>query len=395
MTDTPLRIALVTRTLVDDGGVTIHVRRSAAALERAGHDVLMVAGALAGLSRGVEHEELLAGQLSKPGRARLARAIRAADADVVHFHNVDDPVLVQTLASVTATVVSAHGWSGCGPNTRFYGAVHECPRAHGPGCVRTMLLRNCKHTRDPRSTWPFYRAAASRLSALRGADAAVAYSTEVAAHLRHNAVERVWPVPLPVAVPAAPPEPPAGPPLVAFAGRIVPVKGLDVLLRSMRWFAGDLEVVGDGWARPSIARLVDELGLHARVRLRGWVGDDAVADLLRRAHVVAFPSVWPEPFGMVGPQAMAHGRPVVASGTGGVRDWLEHERTGLAVEPRDPEALGRAIARILSDPALGWRMGQAGRERVIGRFDGGAHVAALLDVYRAAIARRRLPVSAR
>ena len=258
-----------------------------------------------------------------------------------------------------------------------------------------MLLRNCKHTRDPRSTWPFYRAAASRLSALRGADAAVAYSTEVAAHLRHNAVERVWPVPLPVAVPAAPPEPPAGPPLVAFAGRIVPVKGLDVLLRSMRWFAGDLEVVGDGWARPSIARLVDELGLHARVRLRGWVGDDAVADLLRRAHVVAFPSVWPEPFGMVGPQAMAHGRPVVASGTGGVRDWLEHERTGLAVEPRDPEALGRAIARILSDPALGWRMGQAGRERVIGRFEGDAHVAALLDVYRAAIARRRLPVSAR
>jgi glycosyltransferase involved in cell wall biosynthesis len=395
MNDAPLRIALVTRTLVDDGGVTVHVRRSAATLERAGHEVVLVAGALAGSSRGIEHEELLTGQLGEPGRAWLARAIRAADVDLVHFHNVDDPVLVQALAPVTATVVSAHGWSGCGPNTRFYGAVHECPRAHGLGCVRTMLVRNCKHTRDPRSTWRFYRAAAVRLSALRRADAAVAYSTEVVEHLRHNAVERVWRVPLPVDLGVAAPEAPAGPPLVAFAGRIVPAKGVDVLVRSMQWFNGDLEVLGDGWARPSITRLVHELGLDSRVRLRGWVGEDAVADLLRRAHVVAFPSVWPEPFGMVGPQAMARGRPVVASRTGGVRDWLEHERTGLAVEPRNPEALGRALARILSDPELGWRLGRAGRERVIGRFDGVAHVGALLDAYGAAIARRPLPISAR
>jgi glycosyltransferase involved in cell wall biosynthesis len=394
MSETRLRVALVTRTLVEDGGVTIHVRRSAAALEHAGHEALLVAGALADVERGVELEELAAGRVSAQARVRLVRALVEAGVDVVHFHHVDDPALVEALTPVAATVVSAHGWSGCGPNTRFYGGVHECPRAHGPGCVRTMLLRNCKHTRDPRSTWPYYRAAAARLSALRTADAAVGYSTAVVAHLRHNAIEPVWQVPLPVEVPEATSEAPDGPALVAFAGRVVPAKGLAVLLRSMRWFAGDVEVLGDGWARPSVERLVDELGLRGRVRLRGWVGDEAVADLLRRAHVVAVPSVWPEPFGMVGPQAMAHARPVVASATGGVRDWLEHERTGLAVEPRNPEALGRALARVLDDRELGRRMGLAGRERLIGRFDGQAHVRAVEAVYRAAIA-RRFPSTAR
>ncbi|MEA2283044.1 MAG: hypothetical protein QOK21_3651 [Solirubrobacteraceae bacterium] len=372
---------------MEDGGVSIYVRRLAEALQRAGHEVLLAAGALAGLP-GVEVGELAAGCVSRHGRDRLVQEVRQAGVEVVNFHQVDDPELLDAMAPLAATVVSAHGWAGCGPGYRYYGGVHECPRAHGVGCVRTMLLRNCKHTRDPRSAWPFYRAAATRLAALRRADAAVGYSSEVVAHLRHNTVDRVSHVPLPVEVPDVIPEAAAGPPLVAFTGRIVRAKGLDVLVRSMRWFDADLEVAGDGWARPSIARLVGELGLTARVRFRGWVPEDAVAELLRRAHVAAVPSAWPEPFGLVGPQAMAQARPVVASATGGVGDWLEHGRTGLAVEPRDPEQLGRALARILDDPELGRRMGLAGRERVIERFNADAHLRAVLAVYHGAIAHR-------
>jgi glycosyltransferase involved in cell wall biosynthesis len=75
------------------------------------------------------------------------------------------------------------------------------------------------------------------------------------------------------------------------------------------------------------------------------------------------PSLWPEPFGVTAVEAMAAGRAVVASDTGGLRDIVAHEKTGLLVPPGDALALGDAIARLLGDPAERQRMGEAGRER--------------------------------
>jgi glycosyltransferase involved in cell wall biosynthesis len=76
------------------------------------------------------------------------------------------------------------------------------------------------------------------------------------------------------------------------------------------------------------------------------------------------PSVWPEPFGQVAIEAMACGKPVVASAVGGLADVVVHEETGLLVPPGDVAALRAALGRLIADPALRERMGAAGRERV-------------------------------
>ena len=96
-----------------------------------------------------------------------------------------------------------------------------------------------------------------------------------------------------------------------------------------------------------------------------------------RAAVVAVPSVWPEPFGMIGLEAMARGRPVVASDVGGIPDWLVDEVTGVLTPPGDVGALATALRRLLANRELRARMGAAGADRVRRRFTADQHIAAI------------------
>jgi glycosyltransferase involved in cell wall biosynthesis len=109
-----------------------------------------------------------------------------------------------------------------------------------------------------------------------------------------------------------------------------------------------------------------------------------LADELANASVVVVPSLWPEPFGLVGIEALAAGRPAVGSSTGGIGDWLEHGVSGLCVAPGDAPALARALNELLADPDRQRVMGIAGREAVAQRFSPDRHLAALLEGYRAA-----------
>jgi glycosyltransferase involved in cell wall biosynthesis len=376
-----VRVALVTRTTIADGGVAVHVARSADALRAHGSPVLLIAGSAPAGADVVVVPELVGGVVSDAGLEALISIVESNGAEVVHFHSVEAPAAVRALRERALTVVSAHGWPGCAPNKNYFGEGRECNRAHGPACIGNMLLRNCTHERDPRPIAGYYRAARVRLEALRAAHLTVAYSTAVRRHLERNGLQSVRRVPLPVDIPRAPASTPAPPPRVIFVGRVSPEKGVDVLLQSARHFDAALDIYGDGWARPRLERAAERLGLGERVRFHGWCDPQTVAAAYAAASVVVVPSRWPEPFGMVGPEAMAYARPVVASATGGVGDWLEHERTGLMVAPGDPQALGRAIARLLEDPDDARAMGIAARNLVQSRFSVEAHLDGLLGAY--------------
>jgi glycosyltransferase involved in cell wall biosynthesis len=90
----------------------------------------------------------------------------------------------------------------------------------------------------------------------------------------------------------------------------------------------------------------------------------AILEAWRRASVAIAPSTWPEPCATVVLEAMASGRPVVASDIGGMPDLVSHNETGILVRPADPADLAGAIDRLLSAPDLVARMGEAGRSRV-------------------------------
>ncbi len=149
-------------------------------------------------------------------------------------------------------------------------------------------------------------------------------------------------------------------------GRLEKRKGHRVLIDALAGRTEGLErlvllVAGDGPEDRSLRHQLRRLGLEERVRLLGQV-DDAW-DLLAAADLVVLPSVGHEDFPIVILEAMAAGRPVVASVVAGTPEQVEDGVTGLLVPPGDRVALAAAIADLVSDPARRERMGQMAKQR--------------------------------
>ena len=159
-------------------------------------------------------------------------------------------------------------------------------------------------------------------------------------------------------------------PFVLFAGRHVPYKGVDVLLRALRDSTLTAVIAGDGPRRAEWEALARELGLGDRAYFTGDVSDAELRALLHAAAVVVLPSVTrAEAFGYVQIEAMACGTPVVSTDVPSGVSWVnQHEKTGLIVPAGQAGALRAAMERMMGDAALRQRMGQAGRERVDAEF---------------------------
>ena len=128
----------------------------------------------------------------------------------------------------------------------------------------------------------------------------------------------------------------------------------------------ELWLVGDGPLRTEVERLVLEKKLQNHVRFMGLRRD--IPELLAQADVFLLPSDW-EGLPLVVLEAMAAGRPIVATRVGGVPELVEEGKTGFLVPPQAPDALAGAILRLAKDPELRRRMGEAARKRALERFD--------------------------
>ena len=378
-------VLLATQHLEDRGGVGVHVGRVRDALRDAGQPVHVVAGRVAGESRGDDVHELPGLEARKVDTGVLDEVGRLAASlsgpVVTHLHHLWDAELVTRLRRHGPVVWNVHEFAACPTGEYHFEPGHECHRAHGPGCIPHILFHGCAHTRDLRSMPRRYRRAAEHVRIMKASDAVLAYSGFVAKHVRRNGIQAVRVAPLIVPAPAEPIAPPKGN-RVLFAGRLTPNKGLQTLLAAARDLEAQIDVVGDGWWRRQAELLSSKFGVQDRVRFHGFQPAASMGGFYERASVVAVPSLWPEPFGMVGPEAMAYGRPVVGSDTGGIPEWLAHGRTGFLVPPGDDRALANAIQTLLADQELSRRMGEAGASRVVDRYSPRAHSAALRDLHR-------------
>lgn len=184
---------------------------------------------------------------------------------------------------------------------------------------------------------------------------------------------------------------PSGP-LVAYAGRFEPAKGIDTLVEAIALHPPatrpHLLLVGgcDPAARDTvelrrIQALVSAAGLEDHATFLGRLDHDRLAMAYGAADVVVVPSHY-ESFGLVAVEAMACGVPVVASEVGGLRYSVVHRETGLLVPARDARAFSAAIALLLADPALARRMGAEGARLVQRLFTWRAVAARLEALYR-------------
>lgn len=330
--------------------------------------------------------------------ADLVRTAAGWDPTVVYTHGLGDPAFEAALAARFPTVYYAHNYGGAcvtGSKCHSYPGVRPCRRSLGPGCLGLVLPRRCGGL-NPLTAVRLYRREVRRRASFGGFRAILAASRYVADELVRNGApaDRVVLAPPfpPSAVPD--PEPPAGRPpagRLLFVGRLTALKGWSHLLRAIPLAAARLKrplslvVAGDGPDRGRFEADAGRLGVPAE--FVGWVDAGRREARMRAADLLVVPSVWPEPFGLVGIEAGCVGLPAVGFAVGGVPDWLVPGVSGELAggDPPTPAGLADALARALAHEGH-WNRLRAGAHDTARRFTAGRHLDRLIPVLETAAA---------
>jgi glycosyltransferase involved in cell wall biosynthesis len=378
------------------GGAEIMLSTLRDALRDRGHDarVLVSSAGLAAPDRGLDY--VCYGTLSRmrtlvqtanPSAARtLRRALDGFRPDVVHvrlFQTQLSPLILPLLRSVPALYHVQWYKSVCPKGTKLLPTRERCALAQGVACLR----QGCVPARD----WPFVMAQAHMARHWHSAfDAVVAVSERTKRLMEdggYGVDEVVWNgVPERVARGASVPDP-----VVAYAGRLVAEKGVDVLVRAFARVVrvkpqARLTILGDGPERTAIERLIAELGLADRVDVVGRVSREDVERTLERAWVQVVPGLWDEPFGLVTAEALMRGTPLVVTAVGGALDMVVDGERGLVVPPGDERAIADAVVRLLDDRDLAARLASEGHRFASEHLTTSVCVDRFLAIYRRLVA---------
>lgn len=204
-------------------------------------------------------------------------------------------------------------------------------------------------------------------------------------HVLHNAVDVANPMPM-----SAETRPvrelfgiPTESKIILTVGRFSPEKGMDVLLEAFALLVSQVEnvclvLVGDGQERPAMEQQIDRLGLNDMVHFAGYT--DTPGDYVAEADVLVLPSR-SEGIPNAVLEAMAMGKPVVATAVGGVPEIIIDGISGRLVAPEQPDLLAQALTEVLNDPDLYQRFVIEGKRRVQEAFSIQARVAKLQTLY--------------
>ena len=175
---------------------------------------------------------------------------------------------------------------------------------------------------------------------------------------------------------------------ILFVGRIVSDKGLEWLLKTLIHTNPQikLDIAGEGWERPRLEKLANTLGLSNRIVWHGWCDADKINQLYQQCFAVIFPSVWPEPAGLVTLEAYSNYRPVIGSAVGGIPEHLRDGETGILVPGNDIKKLVDAIHYLDEDYQKSRQMGEQGHALLMQEFTMAAHVNNLQTIYEKTIA---------
>lgn len=307
--------------------------------------------------------QLVSSAVNPSAALTLGRVLRGFKPDVVHvvmFLWQLSPLILPLLREAPSVYEAVMYKAVCPKGTKLLKDGRQCARPYGIACLQSQCVNPVR--------WAGAMVQLALVERWRSAfDRVVVPSRPMKAVMEAAGFEDLEVVPFGFALPPRRP-PLQGPPLVAYAGRLSPEKGCEVLLRafaSARAAAPDARLImaGDGPLGEDLRRLAARLGIDTAVDWLGYVSRDAMERAFAPAWVQVVPSLWQEPFGNVTAEAMLRGAAVVASDIGGARDMIEDGVTGLLTPPGDVEALAGALIRLLGRRDEVERLGEAARRR--------------------------------
>jgi glycosyltransferase involved in cell wall biosynthesis len=319
--------------------------------------------------------------------------------DLLHIHA---PTFLQQFHNQCPAVHTVHNHDlYCPSGSKYlYGQAKVCDREMGIlGCTWGKLIDGCGSRRPEKIIGSFKRAYSELETIKKLGITAIANSDYVRSQLIANGLPASQIVTLKCGI--------ASPqsnhlPLdksihnqqrIFFAGRIVPEKGLDWLLKTMPLLDAriHLDIAGEGWAMPQVRQLAEKLNISDRITWHGWCQKEKLEDLYRQSFAVIFPSVWPEPAGLVTLEAYARFRPVIASDVGGIPEHIQDRKTGILVALNNIEQLATAIMDLSHDFDKARAIGIAGNELFHSEFTLDIHAQRLKKIYDSAIAKFQKP----
>ncbi len=396
-----MRILLANDGFGDAGGVQNYLDAIAAGLKARGHELaLLHRDVEAAPFAGRATSALPAFSTALEGIAPAINRIERWAPDVCFSHNMNVLEIDRALIAKWPVIKFMHGYFGTciGGQKRFgFPVVQPCDRRFGVACLALYGPRHCGElapgafinhygwAREQHALLSHYRrivvasehmrrefvrngVAASRLQVNplfptheEGADNSPAHASET---------ETEW--------------------TVAFAGRMTVLKGGDLLVDAIALASARLGrpirllLIGEGPQR----RAWEERATRQRVPLRslGWLTGDERWGALRGATLLAIPSSWPEPFGLVGLEAGALGIPAVAFDVGGIREWLHPGVNGL-LAAADPPRAGTFADALVEALSSGSRLAAMGASaiRVAREMSLGRHLDTLDEIFHATV----------
>jgi glycosyltransferase involved in cell wall biosynthesis len=384
------------------GGTERYLRNLCDELDRAGHRTVFLY-AHQTTPEGLRPEYLLPSYADfppivaadwKPG---LAAILHRESIDLVHLHGVWNPEVISWLGERVPVVRSDHEHGlHCPAGSKYFRTTGGiCTHPYGPRCLWDALLKGCNSRRLPR-LWSTYQ----RIAAMRAVEPCISHFIVASKFVRDWLVKNGYSAQKINVLPyftefanqrTSPPNANEdSPKIVLFVGRIVRQKGWREFLLILRELKHPFRAIvnGDGPDLPAMKRLCVRCGILDKVTFLGWSSTAELIECYRQSSIVVVPSVWPEPFGIVGIEAMSFGKPVVAFRVGGIPEWLEDGITGYLVEPRNVKGMAEKINLLLERPELAREMGSAGKRWVENSFNRKNHIVKMVEIYHGVTAAR-------
>lgn len=281
---------------------------------------------------------------------------------VLLVNGVADPATEAQLLQIAPAVFVAHTYTGTCISSRktlAFPHARPCDRVFGPACLALFYPRRCGGL-HPVTLVRDYRRQSSRLRLMGAYNAVLTLSSHMRREYVRHGVDPNRVHALPPYRPAAHPLDPMAPAITTllFLGRVERLKGCRVLIDALPRVqarlgrALRLVIAGDGPDRQHCEHLAAQTRSSAiGIEFPGWVDHAGRSRLLAEASVVVMPSVWPEPYGLSGLEAVAAGVPVAAFRTGAIPEWL-HDGVGR-LAPADPPTVNGLVEAIVGCLALG------------------------------------------
>lgn len=378
------------------GGAEIVLFNILEVLEEKGHENVMVyqhavpevpSNRRAHLLPGLGDSHLLPG---KEVTGRFQEILQEEKPDLIHLHDVGNPEIAETARRFGPAVQTVFNHSFYCPGGQKYLPFlkRECRRSFGPGCLVSAFLTHCNSVR-PHELAVSYRRSQKMLE--KRSTLFLVLSQYQARCFEQNGVDpsrvRILSPFVPLPAESDFQNVKVDEKMILFVGRIMPQKGLDRLLNALSLVKEPFRLVvdGDGTDLQKAKDLTTHLKLTDRVEFAGWAPRDRHLSYYRKASFLVLPSVWPEPFGMVGLEAMSYAKPVIAFRVGGIGEWLEDGENGFLIEPYDLKAMAEKIETFLKHPEKARAMGVQGRQTVALNFNKENYQEKLLEHYHEAL----------